>query len=53
LASKENVTLIDLYPHFLDSDKKLDKQFTIDGLHLSAAGYLKWKEILEKGGYLK
>ena len=53
LASKENVTLIDLYPHFLDSDKKLDKQFTIDGLHLSAAGYLKWKEILEKGGYLQ
>jgi lysophospholipase L1-like esterase len=53
LASKEKITLIDLYPHFLDGDKKLDKQYTIDGLHLSAAGYFKWKEILDKGGYLK
>jgi len=53
LAAKEKVTLIDLHPHFLDNDKKLDKQYTIDGLHLSASGYFKWKEILDKGGYLK
>jgi lysophospholipase L1-like esterase len=53
LASREKVTLIDLYPHFLDSDKKLDKKYTIDGLHLSATGYFKWKEILDNGGYLK
>ena len=39
LAAKEKITLIDLYPHFLDSDKKLDKKFTIDGLHLNAEGY--------------
>ena len=53
IASSENITLIDLYPHFLDSEKKLDKKYTIDGLHLSALGYMKWKEVLEKGGYLK
>ncbi|NEU07241.1 sialate O-acetylesterase [Flavihumibacter sp. R14] len=53
LAQKAKITLIDLYPHFLDSEKKLDKRYTIDGLHLSPEGYQKWKEILEKGGYLK
>ena len=53
LAAKENITLIDLYPEFLDSEKRLDKKYTIDGLHLSVVGYAKWKEVLEKGNYLK
>ncbi len=52
LAEKEKITLIDLYPHFLNADKKLDKKYTIDGLHLNAAGYKVWAEILKKGKYL-
>ena len=53
LAVSEKVTLIDLYPHFLDSDKRLDKRYTIDGLHLNVEGYARWKEILMQGKYLK
>jgi lysophospholipase L1-like esterase len=49
----KNVTVIDLYPHFLDGDKKLRAELTKDGLHLIPAGYEVWKEVLEKGGYLK
>lgn len=53
LATKEKVSLIDLYPHFLNADKKLDKKYTIDGLHLNADGYKVWKDILMKGHYLE
>lgn len=53
LAREENIHLIDLHPHFLNEDKKLDKQFTYDGLHLNAEGYRKWASILIKGKYLK
>ncbi|WAC39619.1 GDSL-type esterase/lipase family protein [Pedobacter sp. SL55] len=49
----KKVTVIDLYPHFLDGDKKLRAELTKDGLHLIPAGYEVWKEVLEKGGYLK
>lgn len=52
IAKKENVTLIDLHPHFLNENKKLDKKYTIDGLHLNAAGYQLWADILKKGKYL-
>ncbi len=47
LAAKEKITCIDLYPQFLDTTKKLDKQLTIDGLHLNAAGYARWATILK------
>lgn len=53
LAVKEKITLIDLYPHFLDSNNKLDKNYTIDGLHLNAEGYKVWAGVLKKGGYLE
>lgn len=53
IASKEKITLIDLYPHFQDSDGKLDKRFTTDGLHLNPEGYLHWAALLKKGGYLE
>ena len=52
LAAK-NVTIIDLYPHFLDDQKRLKAELTKDGLHLIPAGYQVWAEILNKGGYLK
>ena len=53
LAKKEKITLIDLYPHFLDADKRLDKKYTADGLHLNAAGYKVWADVLKKGKYLQ
>jgi lysophospholipase L1-like esterase len=53
LAAKEKITLIDLYPHFLNGDKKLDKKYTIDGLHLNAEGYKVWANVLKKGKYLE
>ena len=53
MAAEEKITVIDLYPQFLNADKKLDHKYTYDGLHLSAAGYQLWKSILEKGKYLE
>ena len=53
MAAQEHITVIDLYPHFLNADKKLDKKFTIDGLHLNAAGYKVWADLLKKGKYLE
>ncbi len=52
LAAKEKITLIDLYPHFLNADKKLDKKYTVDGLHLNAEGYKLWAKVLKEGKYL-
>lgn len=51
LCKMEKITLIDIHPQFLDSDKRFDKQFTYDGLHLNAEGYKKWATILQP--YLK
>jgi len=51
ITAEENITLIDLHPHFLDSEGRLDKNYTFDGLHLNAKGYEVWKKILKP--YLK
>ena len=40
------VEFIDIHSAFLDENKKLDRKFTYDGLHLNAAGYARWAEIL-------
>jgi lysophospholipase L1-like esterase len=48
LGKKEKITVIDLYPHFLNDQKKLDKKYTLDGLHLNAEGYKVWAVILKK-----
>jgi lysophospholipase L1-like esterase len=53
LGKKQNITVIDLHPYFLNSEKKLDKNYTEDGLHLNAAGYKQWAVILTEGRYLK
>lgn len=51
LATKEHITCIDLHPHFLDTEGKLNKEYTIDGLHLNIKGYEVWADILKP--YLK
>jgi lysophospholipase L1-like esterase len=48
LAKQDKINVIDLHPHFLNSDKKLDKRYTLDGLHLNAEGYKVWAGILQK-----
>lgn len=52
LAAKEKITLIDLYPNFLDDMGALDPKYTFDGLHMNDLGYFKWAAILKKGNYL-
>lgn len=51
IAAREGITLIDLHPHFLDDEGRLDKRYTLEGLHLNAAGYRLWAKILQP--YLK
>jgi lysophospholipase L1-like esterase len=53
LAATYSVKIIDLYPHFLDKNGKLDKTLTEDGLHLNIEGYKRWAAILQNGDYLK
>ncbi|HET9431244.1 MAG TPA: GDSL-type esterase/lipase family protein [Chitinophagaceae bacterium] len=47
LAMAEKIILVDPYPSFLNADNKLDKQYTVDGLHLNAAGYKRWASLLK------
>lgn len=47
LAMSEKIILVDPYPSFLNADNKLDKQYTLDGLHLNAAGYKRWASLLK------
>lgn len=51
LATQTGVNLVDLHPHFLDSDGRLSKEYTSDGLHLNAMGYNLWAKLLRP--YLK
>ncbi|MFI5453179.1 GDSL-type esterase/lipase family protein [Pedobacter sp. UC225_61] len=52
LAAKK-VTIIDLYPQFLDKDNHLRAELTKDGLHLIPEGYKVWADFLNANGYLK
>lgn len=47
LTEKYHITLVDLHPHFLDKDGKLDASYTMDGLHLNDKGYQVWKTVLQ------
>lgn len=46
LAETEGVTFIDLYPHFVGQHGELRADLNNDHLHLLAAGYNIWQEIL-------
>ncbi|KQC01007.1 GDSL-type esterase/lipase family protein [Pedobacter sp. Hv1] len=52
MAAK-NVTIVDLYPVFLDKENHLRAELTKDGLHLIPAGYQVWADFLNAKGYLK
>ncbi len=49
----KNLTIIDLYTHFIDSENRLKAELTKDGLHLIPAGYQVWANVLKNGDYLK
>lgn len=51
LGAKEHITIIDIHQHFLDPEGRLQKKYTIDGLHLNIEGYKVWSAILKP--YLK
>jgi len=47
ICQEEKIKFIDIHTPFLDNDKRLNKAFTYDGLHLNAGGYKKWALILQ------
>lgn len=47
LAHRKKVNFIDLYAKFLDDQGRLDRQYTHDGLHLTAKGYAHWSNLLK------
>lgn len=47
VTQEEQVTFIDLFPHFSDERGQMKTIYTNDGLHLLGNGYLHWKEIIE------
>lgn len=49
LADKQNITFINLFPHFTEKDNiTLRKELTSDGLHLNENGYDIWEQELKK-----
>jgi lysophospholipase L1-like esterase len=52
-CKEKELVYVDLYTVFLDENKKLDKKYTNDGLHINGFGYIKWKEILVEMGLMK
>jgi len=53
IAAETKITLIDIHPMLMDANGKLNKKYTIDGLHINAEGYKIWAALLQNGGYLK
>ncbi|NJR64208.1 MAG: G-D-S-L family lipolytic protein [Leptolyngbyaceae cyanobacterium CRU_2_3] len=47
LSKEFSYEYIDLFQQFTDPQNQLDQQYTLDGVHLNGAGYLRWQQILE------
>lgn len=45
IAATENIRYLDLYSSFANEKGYLKPAYTADGIHLSAAGYLHWRDI--------
>ncbi|MEQ9405942.1 MAG: GH92 family glycosyl hydrolase [Cyclobacteriaceae bacterium] len=45
-CEEKGITYVNLAPVFADENGKLDKKYSIDGLHVNGEGYLKWVEII-------
>lgn len=47
MSKEYDFHLIDIHPHFLNKNKRLDSLYTEEGLHLNARGYEHWAKILK------
>ena len=47
LAENIDAVYINLFSHFLNSERKLDKKYSNDGLHINGEGYLLWEEVIK------
>lgn len=47
LASEYGISYVDLQPVFEEADGQLEKEITIDGIHLKGIGYDRWIKSLE------
>jgi lysophospholipase L1-like esterase len=47
LSDKYHLSYIDLYSKMIDNDGNLNKDYTVDGLHLNGNGYLVWKDAIK------
>jgi len=52
LSNHFGYTYVDLYNNFTNTARQLDEKYSYDGLHLNAAGYSRWVEILKSSKYL-
>ena len=48
VAKDNKLVYIDLFSLFASGDNKLDKKYSLDGLHLNGEAYLLWKKEIEK-----
>lgn len=48
MSEEYKLHYIDLYSAFADEQSKLSGEFTNDGLHLTGAGYLLWKSVIDE-----
>lgn len=49
-CSDNDITFINIAPPFKDEEGQLNEDYTIDGLHPNALGYMIWKDLIE--GYV-
>ncbi len=50
VAEEEKIRFIDLYSRFADEKGQLIPAYTADGIHLSVAGYLLWRDVFKEKG---
>lgn len=48
ICRKENLTYIDLYDLFATDKGDMNMEYSIDGLHINARGYLKWVDAIRQ-----
>lgn len=47
MCEEKGVAFLNVYPLFTDRHEKLDAAYSLDGLHLTGEGYLRWAEYLK------
>jgi predicted alpha-1,2-mannosidase len=47
IAKTRDLIYVDLFSSFANTDNKLNLDYSIDGLHLNAEGYLIWKSLIQ------